>query len=199
VKAKTSGKNRGKIFVISGPSGSGKTTLLSLLVKDKKFKDKLQKSVSLTTRKKRLAEKQGRDYFFVTKNQFERKLKAKKILEWTNYLGYYYGTPKEFVDEELAKGRNLGFCLDLRGAGALKKAYPEETIAIFVLPPSLRVLKARIEGRCRSTASSEVLRRLAMARRELKACRRFDYCVLNKNLKVALNKLKKIVLTEMAK
>lgn len=183
----------GKIFVISGPSGSGKTTLLGKLIQDKEISKLLIKSRSLTTRPKRSQEKQGEDYFFVSADEFKRLLKTKKILEWTRYLGYYYGTPKQFVDAQLKKGKNLGFCLDLKGAEILKKIYPKNTVTIFVLPPSLKTLKSRIEKRCKCTAKQEIAQRLRLARQEIKACSRFDHCILNKNLQVALEELKEII------
>jgi guanylate kinase len=193
VKIAKTQKKPGKIFVISGPSGSGKTTLLGKLIQDKDISKLLIKSRSLTTRPKRPQEKQGEDYFFVSLEEFKRRLKTKKILEWTRYLGYYYGTPKQFVDAQLKKGKNLGFCLDLKGAAILKKIYPKDTITIFVLPPSLKTLKTRIQERCKCTAKQEIAQRLKLASREIKACSRFDYCILNKNLQVALGQLKKII------
>ncbi|MDD5097667.1 MAG: guanylate kinase [Candidatus Omnitrophica bacterium] len=186
-------QSQGKIFVISGPSGSGKTTLLSKLTQDKEISKLLIKSRSLTTRPKRSQERQGKDYFFVTSFEFKRLIKQKKILEWTRYLGYYYGTPKQFVDAQLKKGKNIGFCLDLKGAAILKKIYPKNTVTIFVLPPSLETLKTRIQKRCNCTAQQEVVQRLKLARREIKACSRFDHCILNKNLQVASDKLKEII------
>jgi guanylate kinase len=196
VEAKRRKNKPGKIFIISGPSGSGKTTLLTRLIQDKKIARSLVKSRSLTTRPKRLGEAQGRDYFFVSREQFSRLLKAKKILEWTRYLGYYYGTPKEPVEELLAEGRHLGLCLDLKGARILNKIYPHNTVTIFVLPPSLSALKARIEGRCRETSKEEIAQRLRMAKKEMLAASQFDYSILNQNLKSALKELKKIFLKE---
>jgi guanylate kinase len=196
VKAKKRKNKPGKIFIISGPSGSGKTTLLTRLIQDKKIAKLLVKSRSVTTRPKRFGERQGKDYFFVSKEEFRRLLKAKKILEWTRYLGYYYGTPKGPVEKLLKAGRHLGLCLDLKGARILKKIYPQNTVTIFVLPPSLDVLKARIEGRCRETNKQEISQRLRLAKKEMSAARQFDYNVLNGDLQVALKDLKKIFLKE---
>ena len=187
-------KTQGKIFVISGPSGSGKTTLLNRLIQDKEIGKLLVKSRSLTTRPRRGGERNGRDYFFVSREEFNRLLKAKKILEWTRYLGYYYGTPKEPLEARIKKGGHIGLCLDLKGAQILKKIYPENTVTIFVLPPSLKTLKSRIEGRCKSTDKQEVAQRLRLAQGELSAAPGFDHCVLNKNLQAALGELKDIVL-----
>jgi guanylate kinase len=196
VKAARNQNKLGKIFVISGPSGSGKTTLLSRLIQDKKIAKTLVKSCSVTTRPKRSKEREGKEYFFVLPQEFRRLLKAKKILEWTRYLGYYYGTPKEPLEKQLAKGKNVGLCLDLKGARILKKLYPGNTVTIFVLPPALSVLKERIQNRCRHTNQREVTQRLRLARRELRAAGEFDHCVLNQNLQLALKELKEIYLQE---
>ena len=182
----------GKIFVISGPSGSGKTTLLTSLIQDKKISKLLVKSCSITTRPKRSKEREAKEYFFVNPAEFRRLLKAKKILEWTRYLGYYYGTPKGTLEKQIKNGKNVGLCLDLKGAKILKKIYPDNTVTIFVLPPSLSVLKERIKNRCRRTNQQEVAQRMLLARRELRAANKFDYCILNQNLSVALKELKNI-------
>ncbi len=190
-------KNKpGKIFILSGPSGSGKTTLLTRLIKDKKIAKSLIKSCSVTTRPRRPGEAQGKDYFFVGRDEFRRLLKAKKILEWTRYLGYYYGTPKGPVEKLLKEGRNLGLCLDLKGARTLKRIYPRNTVTIFVLPPSIGALKARIEGRCRETNKKEIAQRLRLAKKEVLAASHFDYRVLNRNLRVALQETRKIFFKE---
>jgi len=189
-------QSQGKIFVISGPSGSGKTTLLTSLIQDKEIGKLLVKSCSITTRPKRSQEREAKEYFFVTPEEFRRRLKAKKILEWTRYLGYYYGTPKEPLEKQLNGGKNVGLCLDLKGARILKKIYPKNTVTIFVLPPSLSVLKERIQNRCRHTHQQEVAQRMLLARRELREAGKFDYCILNQNLPVALKELKSIFLQE---
>jgi len=193
VKAFNGKQKTGKIFVISGPSGSGKTTLLTSLTHDQALAGKLAKSRSLTTRPRRSAERQGREYFFVSPSQFQQLLKAKKILEWTRYLGYYYGTPKEALEKRIQSGKHIGLCLDLKGARILKKLYPNNTVTIFVLPPSLGVLKERIQNRCQKTQKQEITQRLALARQELKAAREFDHCVLNSKLNIALKELKTII------
>ena len=194
MKANKSQNKPGKIFIICGPSGSGKTTLLASLIKDKKIGKLLVKSCSITTRPRRTGERDAVEYFFVTGFEFKRLLKAKKILEWTRYLGYYYGTPKGPLESKLRGGKNIGLCLDLKGARALKKLYPNNALTVFVLPPSLDVLKRRIENRCSRTNKKEIARRIRLARRELLAASQFDYCVLNQNLRLALGELKNIFL-----
>ena len=190
-------KNTSLIFVVSGPSGSGKTTLLKRVLASKPLKKKLVKSISITTRPKRSGEREARDYFFVKPLEFQRLNKAKKILEWTRYLGYHYGTKKDFLEERLTSGKSLALCLDLKGALKLKKLYPENTVTIFIDPPSIRELRKRIEGRCSKTKQEEINRRIRLAVGELKNSRRYDYVLKNKNLSQAEEKLKEIILKEM--
>lgn len=190
-------KKKGLIFVISGPSGSGKTTLRDKLLEDKAFKRKLTKSVSFTTRKKRSNEGHGRDYFFVTEEDFKKKDGAKEILEWTKYLGYYYGTPRFFVEKQISRGKNIILCLDLKGALRIKRLYPKDSVTIFVLPPSIQTLRVRIKKRCHETKKEEIARRLKLAKEELGASRRYDYTIVNKNLERALRELKGIILQEI--
>lgn len=137
--------------MISGPSGSGKTTLANSLLSDKMLGRALVRSISFTTRPKRTGEKDHKDYFFITKEEFQQKLKNKKILEWTKYLGYYYGTSREFVDGELQKGKSIVFCLDLKGAVKLKEIYPKETVTVFVKASTFDELRQRISKRCSKT------------------------------------------------
>jgi len=197
---KTDKKQRkpGKIFILSGPSGSGKTTLLASLVKDKKISNLLVRSCSITTRPRRTGERDAKEYFFVTTAEFKRLQKAKKILEWTRYLGYYYGTPKGPLESKLKEGQNIGLCLDIKGSRTLKKLYPDKTVTIFVLPPSLDELKTRIEKRSRADRK-ETASRIRLASQEILAAAGFDYCILNQNLKVALGELKDIFLQEIKK
>jgi len=183
----------GKIFVISGPSGSGKTTLLETLLKDKALKKKAAKSISLATRPKRSGEKNGEAYFFITKEEFKQRLKAQKILEWTRYLGYYYATPRDFAEKQLKKGRHLILCLDLKGALKIKRLYPDNTITVFILPPSIKTLKERIEGRCNKTKKEEIRQRLRLAQSEIREAGRYDYSIVNKTLTESVKQLGKII------
>ncbi len=194
---RSQGKNRRLIFVISGPSGSGKTTLLKKLLKNKELKKRLVQSVSFTTRPKRQRERHKRDYFFITKAEFKRQRQAKKILEWTRYLGYHYATPKDFVDGQLKRGKHIILCLDLKGTLKIKRLYPKNTVAIFIMPPSLEALRHRIEGRCNKTHKEEIKQRLKLAQEELSASRNYDYCLVNKNLTSAVKELQDIILREI--
>lgn len=190
-------KKHGLIFVISGPSGSGKTTLVKNLLGNKTLKNQLARSVSFTSRPKRSGEQDKRDYFFISEKRFRQEQKAKKILEWTKYLGYYYATPKEFIERQLHKAKHVILCLDLKGAFTIKRQYPKNTVTIFVIPPSLDTLLHRITTRCNKTKEGEVRQRLTLAQQELSACDRYDYCVVNKYLSRAAKQLEGIILKEI--
>jgi guanylate kinase len=188
---------RGHIFVISGPSGSGKTTLTEGILKDRSLRGKLVRSVSVTTRPRRTGEKHGKDYFFVSRDEFLRRRKEKKILEWTRYLGYYYGTPREFIEAQLSKARSIVLCLDFRGARRISRLYPDETVTVFIRPSSIDTLPERIRKRCKSTKEKEVQKRIRRARREIRESRKYDYSVVNDDFDRALKDLKTIVMNEI--
>ncbi len=189
----------GKIFVISGPSGSGKTTLVKRLLRDRSLRKILVHSISLTTRHKRSKERNKKDYFFITEKQFNEERKAKKILEWTRYLGYYYATPKDFVENQLKYGGNVILCLDLAGARKIKKLYPRNTRTIFVEPPSIDVLHSRIRNRCHKTAHEEISQRLGLAQQEISSARQYDYSLVNQDLDLGVQELKRIIVENIKK
>ncbi len=189
----------GYIFVISGPSGSGKTTLAEKIIKGALLKNKIKKGISFTTRPKRSNERDKKDYFFITEEQFKQNLRAKKILEWTKYLGYYYGTFREFMDEQIRRGMNVLLCVDLKGAARLKRFYPSNTVTIFIMPPSFEELRERIEKRCSEIKRREVHMRVKLARKEVLSAANFDYCVVNKNLGKTVKQLKDIILIKIRK
>lgn len=181
------------LFVISGPSGSGKTTLALSLLAAPEFQGRLVRSVSFTTRPRRTGEKNKRDYFFLTPAEFRTLRKNKKILEWTRYLGYYYGTAKDFVEAQMAKAEAVILCLDIKGARSIKRAYPRHAVTVFIKPPSLAELSRRIQSRCRSTGAEEVRKRVQAASKELLAAKAYDYVVVNKDLNKAVARLHAIV------
>lgn len=189
-------KEKGILFVVSGPSGSGKTTLVEKLIKGAYLGNKLVRSVSVTTRPRRSAEENGRDYLFLSREEFLRRQKAKKFLEWTKYLGYYYATPRDFLNQQLKENRHVILCLDLKGARKIRRFYPGNTVSIFILPPSLSVLHGRIERRCNRTKKKEIRQRLKLARNELSLSGKYDYRLVNKNLKQAVRELRGIILKE---
>ena len=186
-------KNKALIFVISGPSGSGKTTLAKKILKDPQLKDNFIKPVSYTTRPKRPQEKQGRDYFFVSVKEFQRLLKAKKILEHTRYLGYDYGTSCEGLEQAIKKNLHIILCLDIRGALFVKRMYPDRTTTIFVKPPSLNIARQRILERQALTNPREVKKRIQLASKELNYFNRYDCCLVNDNLSKAVKDVKRII------
>lgn len=188
-----------KLFVVSGPSGSGKTTLVNKVLTHRSLKDLLKKSVSFTTREKRSSEVEGADYYFISKQEFELLRKRKKILEWTAYLGYYYGTAKEYIEAQFGKVCGLMLCLDIKGAKQIKKIYPKQTVTIFVLPPSIEVLADRIKNRCKKIQEKEILERVKLANKEIAQKGKFDYTLVNDDLDLATEQLKDIVIQELKK
>lgn len=187
-------KKQGLVFVVSGPSGSGKSTLVERLLRQREIRSGFVKSVSLTTRPKRSGETDKKDYFFISERKFQELLRAKKILEWTRYLRYYYGTPREFVEEQFRRGKHVILCLDFKGALQIRRILPRNTVTIFILPPSLEALRSRIKERCRHTKEKEIRQRLRLANREMRLAHKYDYHVENKNLNPAVKALKKIIL-----
>ena len=186
-------KKTGIIFVVSGPSGSGKTTLIKHLLKDRNLKNILTKSVSVTTRPKRRNEKGGKDYFFIRKTQFKELLRRKKIIEWTSYLDYFYATPKDYLDRQLKTGRHIILCLDTKGAWAIKRIYPENTVTIFILPPKIEALKQRIHLRSRGGREENLPMRLKLAKKEISLAKQYDYQIVNDDFPWALKELKEII------
>jgi guanylate kinase len=183
--------------VISGPSGSGKTTLAQALLKEPLLRTRLKKSVSFTTRKKRGSERQGRDYLFISAQEFAKRLRNKKILEWTRYLGYYYATPRDFFEAQLKKGKHIILCLDGKGALRIKRHYPNNTVTVFVVPPSLEVLSQRMRSRCSATKTAEIRKRVKLAAQELLSAHKYDYCLVNRNLDKVAGELKELILEKI--
>jgi guanylate kinase len=178
----------GIVFVITAPSGTGKTTLLKqLLAGDQR----LQFSISYTTREPRPGEVPGQDYFFVTADEFQRLKDRGALVEWVEQFGYGYGTSREWVQETLTAGRDVIFDLEPRGARALKREFPEATL-IFILPPSLEQLERRLKLRG-DLAPEELQRRLAQGREELAQVPWYDFVVVNDDLAAALEQLRAIV------
>jgi guanylate kinase len=182
---------KGRPFVVSAPSGSGKTTLCRKLTS---LIDRLDYSVSYTTRLPRNNEVEGEDYFFVSKDRFEEMVDQGSFAEWALVYGNYYGTSKDFMDKSLESGHDLLLDVDTVGALKIKRLYPE-AILIFVLPPSLAELKRRLEGRAQD--DEEVVRkRIREAKRELDAVSSYDYMVVNDTLEDALLRLHAIIVAE---
>lgn len=184
----------GLLVVISGPSGSGKGTICKRLIE---VMDNIKVSVSATTRKPRVGEVEGINYFFIDEEKFIQKINNDEFLEYASVYGNYYGTPKKEVLNELENGKDIILEIDIQGALNVKKNYPKG-VFIFILPPSIKELKNRIEGR--GTDSNEViLRRMECVYEELNYAFQYDYVVLNDEVEAAVEKIKGIISAEKNK
>lgn len=188
---------KGTIIIISGPSGSGKTTLHKKLLLSRRFKKKLVKSISATTRPRRPNEVHGRDYLFFTKKEFLRAKQAGRFLEWQKVFSNYYGTPRHNVEKLLKKGKNVLLCIDVKGAKVVARQFPD-AVRIFIKAPSMAVLKKRLQLRGSET-KNDLLKRLTIAKREMREAQKYDYIVENKDLFHASNKLEDVVSKELTK
>lgn len=169
--------NKGSIFIISGPSGCGKNTVFDALMK----KDcNIEQTVSVTTRAPRAGERDGVDYYFVSKDEFNSKINSDEFIEYVNYGDNFYGTLKSEVRRILSEGKNVVLVIEVTGAGNIKKAFPE-AVSIFILPPSLDELRNRIVSRGENTPE-ETATRLKIAAEELRFKDDYDYRVINDKL-----------------
>ena len=182
------------LIVLSSPSGGGKTTICEIILK--KHKEYIR-SVSATTRKRRKGERQGKDYLFMTEEEFKKDIKAGRFIEWAWVHGYRYGTPEEFVSKVKKAGKTAFFVLDVQGGMAMKKKYPE-SILIFILPPSMRELKKRLIHRG-TEGAGEMKVRLQTALKEIGFWSKYDYVVINKNLNQTVELVENIIRSERAK
>jgi guanylate kinase len=187
-------RRRGLLFVVSAPSGAGKTTLCKELLV---LVPGLEPSVSYTTRKPRPGEVHGRDYFFIGENEFQEMAQRKEFAEWARVYGHLYGTPRTAVVDRMEKGVDVLLEIDTQGAMQIKKNF-SDAIYIYILPPSLDALHARLEARG-SDSKEEIQRRLQKAREELWSYREYFYIVRNDDMKQALKELEAIVLAERIK
>ncbi len=183
------------MIILSGPSGSGKTTLYSKLLIDPRLKNRLIKSVSVTTRPQRPGEINGRDYIFVSQKKFIYKKHANHFLEFQKVFTNYYGTPKKNVADVLRKGKNVLLCIDVKGARVVLKKFPK-AVTIFVKTPSLASLKKRLLRRG-SEIKQVINLRLKTASEELKEAKNYKHIVINDDLNKAFQKLRSIVLREI--
>lgn len=178
---------RGKLVVVSGPSGSGKSTVTKLV------KDRLNipLSISATTRKPRNGEIDGKDYYFLTKEEFQKKIKNDEFYEFANVHGNYYGTLKKTVEENLEKGLNVILEIDVQGALIVKEK-KKNAVLVFFKTENLEVLENRLRNR--KTDSEEVIElRLKNAKKELEYEKKYDYVIVNKNIEESCNELINII------
>ena len=184
-------QKKGKIFVVSGPSGAGKGTLIRILLKRV---PELNYSVSVTTRKKREGEVEGKDYFFVSEEKFREMMNDGELLEWAYVHNHWYGTPKRWVEKLISRGKDVLLELDVQGAVRVKEIFPD-CILIFIKPPSKISLIDRLKRRS-TESEQEVKVRLETAERELGMEEVYDYCIVNDDVDAASRELVKIVQKE---
>ena len=180
--------DKGKFIVLSGPSGVGKNTILDMLVDNSLG----IYSVSMTTRKIRKGEIEGRGYFFVSREVFEDNIKKDNFLEYAIYNDNYYGTLKSFVFDNMNKGTNVLAVLDVQGALQIEKVFPD-AISIFIMPPSFEELEKRLRNR-NSDSEEEIERRISIAKEEIKYKDKYDYIVVNDNINKCVEEIEKIIL-----
>ena len=183
----------GLFIVFSGPSGVGKGTISKEIIKQ----FNAWYSVSVTTREKREGEVEGKDYFYVSKDVFEEKIKNNEFLEYATYNNNYYGTLKEKIDEKINNNIDVIAEIEVKGAKNIKNIY-NDSILIYILPPSLQELEERLKGR--NTEDGETIKkRMMITKEELKEIDVYDYVVINDDLEKAIENVKNIIISEKSK
>ena len=185
---------QGILFVMTGASGVGKDTIRQAALPDI---GNMQYSISATTREKRVGEVEGKHYYFYDKDKFKTAIEAGNMLEHAEYVGDFYGTPRQPVEKALAAGQDMLLELELVGARQVKEAMPK-AVMVFIAPPSLVELERRLRGRG-TDSEDKIQKRLARAREEIKAVREFDYVVVNDVLAKAVDEFASVIKAERAK
>lgn len=179
---------KGILIVVSGFSGAGKGTLMKQLVHSY---DNYALSVSMTTRSPRPGETEGKEYFFVTRQEFEYQIANDGLVEYADYCDNYYGTPREYVEKQLEKGKDVILEIEIQGALKIKKKFPT-ALLLFVMPPNAEELKKRLEGR--GTESPEIIaRRLGRATEEAEGIENYDYIIINDQLEACVKEMHALV------
>jgi guanylate kinase len=186
---------RGLMLVLSSPSGAGKTTLSRRLLE---YDSNVELSISVTTRKKRPNEMEGRDYHFITRRKFDEYVEKGELLEWAEVFDNYYGTPKKPVMTALAAGRDVLFDIDWQGTKQLKNVAREDIASVFVLPPSILELTRRLRTRAQDDYET-INRRMAQAANEISHWDEYDYVVINRDLEQAFAEVAAILAAERLK
>lgn len=181
-------KRKGILIVVSGFSGAGKGTLMKKLMEDY---DNYALSISMTTRTPRPGEVDGREYFFVTREQFEEKIGQDGLIEYANYCGNYYGTPRAYVEQQLEAGKDVVLEIEIQGALKIKEKFPT-ALLLFVMPPSAKELRRRLTGR--GTETQEIIdQRMHRAIEEAQGIEQYDYIVINDQLEECVKELHALI------
>jgi guanylate kinase len=195
IETKAAVARRGVMLVLSSPSGAGKTTLSRKLLEDDAD---ISLSVSVTTRPARRGEIDGRDYHFINEARFQEMVRRGELLEWAKVFDYYYGTPKQPVDNVLAQGRDVLFDIDWQGTQQLREKAASDLVSIFVLPPSIPDLERRLQTRAQDSADV-IHARMAKAADEMSHWAEYDYVVINNDIEIAFAELRAILAAERLK
>ena len=185
-------KDTGQIIVISAPSGAGKGTIIKELLKNDSKSRWL--SVSATSREMRKGEEEGVNYYYLARGEFEKRIKEDYFLEYTNYAGNYYGTPKKYIKEKIEKGIDVILEIEIEGATNIKKIIPE-AVFIFIMPPSLKELVSRLKNRGTET-NDKILKRFHEAYKEINEVTKYNYVVVNDKVSNAVDKIEAILKAE---
>ena len=183
---------KGLVLVISSPSGAGKTTICKKIIQEV---DGIDLSVSVTTRKIRKDEIEGKDYFFRNDLEFETLVKNDKFLEHANVFGFSYGTPKKEVISKIEKGIDIIVDIDWQGTRQIQKHIPNDIVKVFILPPSIKELENRLGNRA-SEDKKNFLKRMSEARKEISHYLEYDFVIINKEINLAVSQIKSILISE---
>ena len=186
---------RGMMLVISGPSGCGKDTVADLLGNDEPF---IERTITTTSRSMRPGEKNGVDYNYVTRDEFEDQIAEGHFLEYNEFVGNYYGVPRGPVEQKLSEGKDVIFVIDWNGARKMRMAMPEDVVSVFLLPPSLDDLRDRLVTRGRD-AEDDIENRIKQGKIDMTHYDEYDYVVVNDDLDSVLRRLKRILRAERLK
>ena len=184
--------NKGLVLVISSPSGAGKTTICKKLIEEV---DGIDLSVSVTTRKKRKEEIEGKHYFFKNEYEFNKLIKQNEFLEYANVFGYLYGTLKKEVVSKINNGIDVIVDIDWQGTRQIKQHLPQDIVKVFILPPSMKELECRL-GKRASENKENFIKRMSEAKKEISHYNEYDFVIVNTKIKLAVEQIKSILFSE---